>query len=59
MASTVSGPCTPFSSLPTIGGVRTGAKYQFYATRDREIVILAAIEDRFWANFRRPSAAPI
>lgn len=43
---------TDRSSLPTIdGGVWTGAKYQFYETRDRKVVILAAIEDKFWKLF--------
>jgi crotonobetainyl-CoA:carnitine CoA-transferase CaiB-like acyl-CoA transferase len=39
-------------SLPTIdGGVWKGAKYQFYETRDRRMIILAAIEEKFWRNF--------
>ncbi|MGV0044982.1 CaiB/BaiF CoA transferase family protein [Mycobacterium colombiense] len=43
---------TERDSLPTIdGGVWKGAKYQFYETRDKRMVILAAIEDKFWANF--------
>ncbi len=43
---------TERDSLPTIdGGVWKGAKYQFYETRDGRMVILAAIEDKFWANF--------
>ena len=43
---------TERDSLPTIdGGVWKGAKYQFYETRDDKMVILAAIEDKFWANF--------
>ncbi|MFB1298557.1 CaiB/BaiF CoA transferase family protein [Mycobacterium sp. pW049] len=43
---------TDRSSLPTIdGGVWTGAKYQFYETSDHKIVMLAAIEDKFWRSF--------
>ncbi|MEE6174971.1 CaiB/BaiF CoA transferase family protein [Mycobacterium sp. 050134] len=43
---------TERDSLPTIdGGVWKGAKYQFYETRDNRMVILAAIEDKFWTNF--------
>jgi crotonobetainyl-CoA:carnitine CoA-transferase CaiB-like acyl-CoA transferase len=43
---------TDRSSLPTIdGGVWKGAKYQFYETRDAKMVMLAAIEDRFWSGF--------
>lgn len=43
---------TDRSSLPTIdGGVWTGAKYQFYETKDDKVVILAAIEDKFWKSF--------
>jgi crotonobetainyl-CoA:carnitine CoA-transferase CaiB-like acyl-CoA transferase len=43
---------TERDSLPTIdGGVWTGAKYQFYETRDRRMIILAAIEQKFWSNF--------
>jgi crotonobetainyl-CoA:carnitine CoA-transferase CaiB-like acyl-CoA transferase len=43
---------TERESLPTIdGGVWKGAKYQFYETRDNRVVILAAIEDKFWKNF--------
>jgi crotonobetainyl-CoA:carnitine CoA-transferase CaiB-like acyl-CoA transferase len=43
---------TERDSLPTIdGGVWKGAKYQFYETRDGRMVILAAIEHKFWANF--------
>jgi crotonobetainyl-CoA:carnitine CoA-transferase CaiB-like acyl-CoA transferase len=43
---------TDRSSLPSIdGGVWTGAKYQFYETKDDKVVILAAIEDKFWRNF--------
>lgn len=43
---------TDRDSLPAIdGGVWRGAKYQFYKTGDRRMVILAAIEEKFWANF--------
>lgn len=43
---------TERDSLPTIdGGVWKGAKYQFYETRDGRMVILAAIEHKFWTNF--------
>ncbi len=43
---------TDRSSLPTVdGGVWTGAKYQFYETKDDRVVILAAIEDKFWQSF--------
>ncbi|KOS55246.1 CaiB/BaiF CoA transferase family protein [Rhodococcus rhodochrous] len=43
---------TDRSSLPTIdGGEWTGAKYQFYETRDRKTLIFAAIEHKFWTAF--------
>jgi crotonobetainyl-CoA:carnitine CoA-transferase CaiB-like acyl-CoA transferase len=35
------------------GGQSTGAKYQFYETRDRKALLFCAIEPKFWANFCR------
>ena len=35
------------------GGQSTGAKYQFYETRDRMVLLFCAIEPKFWANFCR------
>ncbi|MDT3441897.1 CaiB/BaiF CoA-transferase family protein [Pseudofrankia sp. BMG5.37] len=34
-----------------VGGEMTGARYNFYETRDGHVVLLAAIEPRFWRNF--------
>ena len=35
------------------GGQHTGAKYQFYATRDSKALLFCCIEPKFWANFCR------
>ena len=34
-------------------GQSTGAKYQFYETRDGSVVLFCAIEPKFWVNFCR------
>ncbi|WP_032368342.1 CaiB/BaiF CoA transferase family protein [Rhodococcoides fascians] len=40
------------SSLPSIdGGVWTGAKYQFYETKDHKVLLFAGIEHKFWTRF--------
>ena len=33
------------------GGEMTGAKYQFYATRDDKVLLFCCIEPKFWRNF--------
>lgn len=43
---------TDRSGMPdVVDGEVTGARYNFYETRDGRVVLFAAIEPRFWRNF--------
>ncbi|MGE0386278.1 MAG: CaiB/BaiF CoA transferase family protein [Gammaproteobacteria bacterium] len=43
---------TDWSTLPQTGA-SGGVKYQFYETRDRQIILFCGIEHHFWENFCR------
>ncbi|HVV29410.1 MAG TPA: CaiB/BaiF CoA-transferase family protein [Mycobacteriales bacterium] len=39
------------STMPVTGDQGDGAKYQFYETKDRKVILFCGIEPKFWKNF--------